>query len=209
MEPSSWVFAGLGNPGARYAGTRHDLGFALVERLAHAWGLTWSTTDPVLSLAGPHRVSRSGAEGESGEELAWLAKPLAYMNRSGPPLQALLEERELSTSRLIVACDDLNIPLGTLRLRSGGSSGGHNGLRSVEAALATQDYGRLRLGVGPLPVDVDQADWVLAPFEPEERIGSDDMLQRAMGLLHEVLTRGCLQPTTSKPEPPAEDSDDD
>lgn len=150
----------MGNPGAAYAVTRHNAGFLLADRLADAWKL------PGFRRHGPGRVT-SGAW--SGVQVG-LVKPTTFMNLSGRVIPLLLNEPGFEFTRdLLIAVDDAAIPLGTFRLRARGSAGGHNGLKSIEAALQSQEYARLRIGVGPAPEDGDDlSEFVLAPFAPEE-----------------------------------------
>ena len=127
-----------------------------------------------------------------------MARPQLYMNRSGPPLQGLLELAGLPPERLLVACDDVNLPLGRLRLRPSGSAGGHNGLKSIIACIGTE-FPRLRLGVGSGPEDVDQADWVLSGFEESERDAVSEMLERAGRLVRDAVASGTVASVTSDP----------
>jgi PTH1 family peptidyl-tRNA hydrolase len=108
-----------------------------------------------------------------------LAKPLGYMNRSGPAIERLRRQEALGVEDLLVLVDDLNLPLGRTRLRAGGSSGGHKGLESVAEALGTQRYPRLRMGIGPCPPGVEGRRFVLSPFHPDERDAVDGMTERA------------------------------
>ena len=179
---SGWILAGLGNPGARYAGTRHDLGFMLVHRLAAAAGAGWRS-EGGAEVAGP--VTWAGPDGPA----ALLVKPLQYMNLSGPPLLAVMTRWEVPPSRVLVACDDINLPLGKLRLRPGGSAGGHNGLSSVIGCLGP-DFARLRLGVGKEPDGAFRADWVLSRFRPDELADVAAMLERAQGVVRSVVEGG-------------------
>ena len=152
---------GLGNPGPEYFETRHNAGFRLADQLAARW-----------RLGEFRRGDRAGtAEGEWNSHRVRLLKPLTYMNRSGAVLAPLRASPEFDPSRdLLILVDDVALPLGRFRLRGAGSSGGHNGLKSIEGALQRQDYARLRIGVGPAPPGLeDLADFVLAEFEPEER----------------------------------------
>jgi PTH1 family peptidyl-tRNA hydrolase len=192
-----WIVAGLGNPGPQYAGTRHDLGFALVTRLADEAGLSFAA-GPGIEIAGP--VQWNGGA-------ALLVRPQLYMNRSGPPLQQLLETAGLPAERLLVACDDVNLPLGRLRLRPQGSAGGHNGLRSVIGSLG-ECFPRLRMGVGSGPEDVVQTDWVLGHFEESERESVRDMLDRAAGLVRDAVASGTVTSATSDPTPTEEPGQD-
>ncbi len=153
------MVVGLGNPGAEYADTRHNAGFILADTLAARWKLS-------LRRAPRARV----ATGEVAGLPAALVKPQTYMNDSGAALAPLLAQPEFDPARdLLVLVDDSALPLGTFRLRARGSSGGHNGLESVELALGSRVYPRLRIGVGPVPEEVDDlADFVLAPFTRSE-----------------------------------------
>ncbi|MFO7957363.1 MAG: aminoacyl-tRNA hydrolase [Candidatus Brocadiia bacterium] len=148
------IIAGLGNPGSRYSGTRHNAGWMGLERLQRKCDARSERFRGKGSLA-------------RGEDLL-LFKPLGYMNRSGPPIARLLDREGASPADLLVLVDDVNLPLGTLRLRAGGSSGGHNGLASVRQALGTQEFARLRMGVGPCPPGVNLVDFVLSPFHKSE-----------------------------------------
>lgn len=144
----------LGNPGERYRDTRHNVGWWLADRLRAAWSLPrWRDRGPVATT-----------NGHAAGETVRLARPLTYVNRSGRALEALREEDLRPEEHLLVLVDDVDLSPGSLRLKGRGSAGGHNGLKSVEAALGTRDYARLRLGVGRPPDDrIDLAEWVLAP----------------------------------------------
>ena len=153
------VICGLGNPGPEYDATRHNVGWWLVDRLSQAWELG------PFERRGPALV----AGGHVGDHAVLLLKPVTFMNRSGAALAPLLEDPELDITRdLMVVVDDVALAPGRARLRPSGSTGGHNGLRSVEAALGTSDYTRLRIGVGePGPGD-GLVEWVLSPLPPED-----------------------------------------
>jgi PTH1 family peptidyl-tRNA hydrolase len=152
---------GLGNPGPEYSETRHNAGFRLADHLAARWRLGEFRRGDQARLA----------EGDWDSHRVRLLKPLTYMNRSGAVLAPLRASPDFDPSRdLLILVDDVALPLGRFRLRGAGSSGGHNGLKSIEGALQRQDYARLRIGVGPAPPDLDDlADFVLAEFEPAER----------------------------------------
>jgi PTH1 family peptidyl-tRNA hydrolase len=157
------VVCGLGNPGPEYESTRHNVGWWLIDRLLHEWNFGR------LRRAGPAYM----AEGRLGEQTVVLLKPLTYMNRSGAALLPLLREPEFNIAAdLLVVVDDTALPVGRLRFRAKGSAGGHNGLKSVEAALGTREYPRLRIGVGEKPAGCDLADHVLSDFDPadEDRV---------------------------------------
>lgn len=150
---------GLGNPGPEYAATRHNAGFRLVDALAARWGF------PPFRRGERARVTEGAIDGVPVR----LLKPTTYMNRSGAALASLRADPVWDPARdLLIAVDDFNIPLGTFRLRADGSAGGHNGLKSIEGALQSQNYARLRIGVGPLPGGDPWEDFVLAPFAPAE-----------------------------------------
>jgi PTH1 family peptidyl-tRNA hydrolase len=152
---------GLGNPGPEYEDTRHNAGFRLADHLAARWGV------------GPFRRADRAREARGtvrGTDVR-LVKPWTYMNRSGAVVAPLRDLSGFDPARhLLVLVDEVALPLGRFRLRAAGSPGGHNGLRSVEAALRTREYARLRIGVGPAPEGLaDLADFVLDAFGPEER----------------------------------------
>ena len=157
-----WI-AGLGNPGAEYDDTRHNVGWWLLDRLAYDWNFG------AFRKEGRAQV----ASGRVGDEHVRLIKPTTYMNRSGSALGPLRRQADFDPAEdLLVVVDDAAIDVAKVRFRPGGSAGGHNGLKSIESALGTKDYGRLRIGVGRCPNGVDLADWVLEPMpsEDEERI---------------------------------------
>lgn len=151
---------GLGNPGPDYAATRHNAGFLLADAVAEHWQL------PPFRRAERARAT----EGTVGGTSVRILKPTTFMNRSGAALASLRADPSFDAARdLLILVDDFQIPLGTFRFRPDGSAGGHNGLKSIEGALQSQQYARLRIGVGPLPDGTgDWADYVLAPFEPAQ-----------------------------------------
>lgn len=153
------TIVGLGNPGPEYEGTRHNAGFLLLDHLARRWG---------LPAFGRGTRARASAGRRHGREVQ-LLKPQTYMNRSGAAIAPLLLPGFDPAAELLVVVDDVAIPAGTFRFRGAGTSGGHNGLKSIEATLRRQDYPRLRIGVGPKPTGLDLSDFVLGPFEREER----------------------------------------
>lgn len=161
------VITGLGNPGERYRLTRHSVGFRVVDLLADRWGLTGQGR--VRDGAALLDVHRPGPAGR-----VLLVKPLKYMNLSGGPLRAALRQTDVDLgSDLLVVADDIDLPLGRIRLRRSGSAGGHNGLRDIIAAFGTDQFNRLRIGVGRAGEAVDH---VLATFKPDERELADEMV---------------------------------
>lgn len=154
------VICGLGNPGERYLMTRHNVGFRAVDLLADRWGLTGQ---------GQLRdgAARLEARLDQPAEKVLLVKPMRYMNRSGGPLRSALRQTDVDLStELLVVADDIDLPLGRLRARRAGSAGGHNGLRDVIASLGTEEFARLRVGIGRAGNAVDH---VLSTFGPGER----------------------------------------
>jgi peptidyl-tRNA hydrolase, PTH1 family len=175
------VIAGLGNPGERYRLTRHNIGFRVVDLLADRWGLT-----------GEGRV-RDGAavlEARRPEPIGsvLLVKPMKYMNLSGGPIKAALRQTEVDIgSDLLVVADDIDLPLGRIRLRRSGSAGGHNGLRDIIATFGTNEFDRLRVGIGRAGQTVDH---VLSTFKPDERELADEMVQVGADAVEHWLTHG-------------------
>jgi len=163
---------GLGNPGPEYAATRHNAGFLLADAVAAHWQL------PPFRRAERARATEGSVAGVPVRVL----KPTTFMNRSGAALASLRADASFDPTRdLLILVDDFQIPLGTFRFRPDGSAGGHNGLKSIEGALQSQQYARLRVGVGPLPEGTgDWADYVLAPFEPVQ-------LEEVQALMPEMI----------------------
>ena len=131
-------------------------------------------------------------EGRAGAQLVTVVKPQAYMNRSGEAVRALLSEG-FTAAELLVVCDDVYLPFGTLRLRAGGGTGGHQGLESILGITGDGGFPRLRIGVGPAPPAADLPDYVLAPFGAEERARLKDVLDAAAGALHDAAAEGLTQ----------------
>jgi len=172
-----WCLAGLGNPGREYSQTRHNLGFMVLDLLAEQHKLSWKRR-ALYSCAGDPRHG------------LFLIKPLTFMNQSGLAVAKALSYQKIPVSRLLVICDDVNLPLGKLRLRAKGSDGGHNGLKSVVKHLSSQDFARLRLGMGPVPPSLDMADFVLSSFAKSERSEVGIMTGQAAQTAFEVVRTG-------------------
>jgi PTH1 family peptidyl-tRNA hydrolase len=163
------LVAGFGNPGRRYAGTRHNVGFDVLDRLATRHGVEWeSAPRGIEALVGRWR-----------ERDVVIAKPLTFMNLSGQAIVGLLQFFKIALPDLLVVVDDANLELGRLRARAGGSAGGHNGLKSVIESLGTDEFARLRIGVGRGDARRDLADHVLATFDPEERASVAEAVDRS------------------------------
>ena len=173
------VICGLGNPGERYRFTRHNVGFRVVDLLADRWDLTDD---------GRLRDGAATLEVRRPEDRVLLVKPMRYMNHSGPPLRAALRQTDAEVDHdLLVVADDIDLPLGRLRLRRSGSAGGHNGLRDIITAFGTDEFSRLRVGVGRAGNPIGH---VLATFRPEEREVIDEMVQVAADAAERWLTQG-------------------
>lgn len=161
-----WLVVGLGNPGSEYSQTRHNAGFLVVQALARRWGLQFKT-----------RAYRSRlAETRRGRRTVVLALPQTYMNLSGQAVGSLLAGYRLKPENLVVVYDDLDLDLGQIRVRASGSPGTHKGMKSIVETIGTQDFPRVRVGIGPKPESRDAADYVLEAFQPEER----EILQPAL-----------------------------
>jgi PTH1 family peptidyl-tRNA hydrolase len=162
------VIVGLGNPGPKYAGTRHNVGFEVVDYLAAGPGCS----------AFREKFEAFVAELKEGDETVLLVKPLTFMNLSGRSVRAVLDFYKLAVEDVLVVCDDFNLPLGKLRVRAKGSHGGQNGLRNIQEQLGTDAYARLRIGVGQ-PDPGEAVDFVLSRFKPGERAAAEDAVATA------------------------------
>jgi PTH1 family peptidyl-tRNA hydrolase len=165
-----FLIVGLGNPGADYKKTRHNAGFLLVEKLAARWQAEWKNERRFHA-----RLAR--AEREAGQVL--LCQPQTFMNASGEAVGALLKFYRLPRTRMLVVVDDADLPLGGLRLRPGGSSGGHHGLESIEQHLGSREFARLRLGIGRRDGAREITDYVLSRFDRAEAALMEQVLDRA------------------------------
>jgi len=174
------LIVGLGNPGSRYRGTRHNVGWEVLERLARKHGIA------IEEDTGWAEVGR----GDIGPHRVVLARPMTYVNASGMAVQDLRRRFRVKPSDLFLIVDDLDLPLGRLRLRQKGTAGGHNGLRSVIEALGTDGFPRMRVGIGRPPGKTDAADHVLARFSAEERQMLNDALDRAVEALEVAIVDG-------------------
>lgn len=178
MSAPPKLVVGLGNPGREYVATRHNIGFAVVERFVEQHGGRFRRKE---------RLAAEVAELTVGDSRLWVAKPQTYMNRSGVAVAALLAWRKLAPSEMLVVVDDADLPLGQLRLRASGGSGGHNGLRSIIEALGgCEQFPRLRVGIGrSAPLGEDITEHVLGRFSAAER----QAVEAAVGTAAEAI--GC------------------
>ena len=180
---------GLGNPGPKYAGNRHNVGAMVVDELAARSGAKL-TTHKARAVAATVRIGMlpGGAPGPA----AVVAVPSSYMNESGGPVKALMSFFSVEPDRLVVVHDELDIPAGDVRLKKGGGEGGHNGLRSISSALGTKDYLLVRVGIGRPPGRMDAADFVLRDFSPTERKDLPFLVGDAADAVELVVTEGLV-----------------
>lgn len=183
MDP--WLVVGLGNPGPKYAGNRHNVGFMVVDLLAKRVGASFGRHRKAMADVAEARLG----VGADAPRLV-LAKPLTYMNLSGGPVTSLSNFYKVPLSQVIAVHDELDIPYGQLRLKVGGGEGGHNGLRSLSAAMSTKDFVRVRFGVGRPPGRQDPADFVLNDFSAAERKELDFLVDRAADAVEAVVVKG-------------------
>ena len=188
-DTGPWLVVGLGNPGPRYAGTRHNVGAMVVDELAARAG-TALRSHKARAVPAQVRLG-TGPAGVPGPA-AVIAVPNSYMNESGGPVAALLRFFSVPPERLVVVHDELDIDAGLVRLKRGGGEGGHNGLRSVSSAVGTRDYLRVRVGIGRPPGRMDPADYVLRDFSPTERKELPFLVAEAADAVEELVTAGLL-----------------
>ena len=177
------LVAGLGNPGVRYAFTRHNVGFWVLDVLERRG---WVSLNRYMhrALCGRGRIG--------GKEV-FFARPITYMNRSGEALVPLLGYLGLGAEDLLVVYDDVALPTGRLRLRGRGSAGGHKGIASVICGLGTDGFNRLRIGVGPPPPGVELPDFVLSKFSPKEREKMEGLVEEAADAVEGFVTAGLTE----------------
>ncbi|MFM8350196.1 MAG: aminoacyl-tRNA hydrolase [Actinomycetales bacterium] len=180
----TWLLAGLGNPGAEYAKTRHNVGFWLAEAVVRDCGGSLGRHKRAQAMVCETRVG-----GQPGERIV-VVEPLSFMNASGGPVKALLDFYSIPVSNLIVAHDELDIPLASIRVKMGGGDNGHNGLRSIRSALGTGEFLRIRLGIGRPPGRQDPAEFVLKPFSADQRPEAETMVERAVGAVQMLILQG-------------------
>jgi PTH1 family peptidyl-tRNA hydrolase len=182
VDDRPWLVVGLGNPGSQYAGNRHNVGRMVLDELAGRMRARFTR----------HRTGAGVAEGRlvPGGARFVLAAPQTYMNESGRPVGQLLKFYSLPPERLIVVHDELDIPFGALRLKTGGGHGGHNGVRDIAAVLGSPDFPRVRVGVGRPPGRQPAADYVLRDFSAEERKTLPNLLVDAADAVEALAAEG-------------------
>jgi peptidyl-tRNA hydrolase, PTH1 family len=180
MADDRWLVVGLGNPGPEYAGNRHNVGFMCADLLAAEVGTAFKRD----------RSRAMAANGRLRGVPVTIAKPLSFMNLSGGAVASLRSYYKLPAEQILVLHDELDLPFGAIRLKLGGGDNGHNGLRSVTAALGTRDYHRVRIGIGRPPGRMDPADFVLRNFSAPERKELPEILGRSADAAQTLLIRG-------------------
>jgi PTH1 family peptidyl-tRNA hydrolase len=180
MADQRWLIVGLGNPGQQYAASRHNVGFMVADVLAERIGARFKR----------HRSRAHIAAGRLAAAQVTVAKPSCFMNLSGGPVASLCRFYKIPPARLVVIHDELDIPYGVIRLKLGGGNNGHNGLRSVTAALGTRDYYRSRFGIGRPPGRMDPADYVLRDFTCAERQQLPELLGYCADAVTALLAHG-------------------
>jgi PTH1 family peptidyl-tRNA hydrolase len=190
-----WVVVGLGNPGSRYETTRHNIGFVVVDELTRSMAgvAAWRSEFKGQWASGNLKSS------DVGQIPLKLLKPQTFMNLSGESVVALLTFFKIPPSRLIVVHDELDIPFGAVRVKHGGGSGGHNGLKSISQALSTQDYFRIRIGIGKPQANIgeqgmaqsqDVSSYVLSPFSREQQGKLPELVARGVEGVETLMIRG-------------------
>ncbi len=173
-----WAVVGLGNPGRRYSGTRHNVGFTFVKKTAKEWK---------VKLRKKIFFSKAG-EVERKNEKILLALPQTYMNKSGLTVKKILEGRDIKPEHLVVVYDDLDIPLGEIRIRKRGGPGTHKGMSSIVEEIRTEEFPRIRVGLGPLPEGENAVNYVLSYFDKAEELRLEEGLRKAREALETILS---------------------
>lgn len=184
-RPGTHLVVGLGNPGPKYASTRHNIGQMVLDHIVGASGARFKTARRAQAVLVEGRIGNPGAD-----ERAILSKPTTFMNVSGGPVAALATYYDIPPERIVVVHDEVDIPFDAVRLKLGGGEGGHNGLRDLTKALGTKDYLRVRVGVGRPAGSRDTADHVLAPFNTTERKTLELLISDAADAVESLILEG-------------------
>ncbi|MGI8946555.1 MAG: aminoacyl-tRNA hydrolase [Ornithinimicrobium sp.] len=187
MDADPWLVVGLGNPGPRYAGNRHNIGAMVLAELAHQAGVAPKQHKARAWVSEIRLGTMPG--GLPGPRVV-LAQPMSYMNVSGGPVAGVAKFFSIALERTVVLHDELDIDFGTVRLKRGGGEGGHNGLRSISQSLSSKDYLRVRLGVGRPPGRQDPADYVLSDFPARDRVDVELLIGDGVDAVHDLLHLG-------------------
>jgi PTH1 family peptidyl-tRNA hydrolase len=180
-----WLVIGLGNPGAEYEKTRHNIGQLVLDQLSA--GQRFS----------PHKSRMQICEIKCGEQTLVLAKSRGYMNETGGPAKALLDFYKIQPTQVIAVHDELDLPFNSLRIKQGGGDNGHNGLKSLTASFSTANYFRIRMGIGRPIGDQDPADFVLKPFSKEERKSLEQFVAKGVDAITALVTTGMEKAQTA------------
>ena len=173
-----WLVIGLGNPGPEYEKTRHNIGQLVLDQLSSGQKFT------------SHKSRMENCEVKSGEQTLVLAKSRGCMNETGGPAKALLDFYKIEPTQVIAVHDELDLPFNALRIKQGGGDNGHNGLKSLTSSFSTADYFRIRMGIGRPIADQDPADFVLKPFNKQERKELDDFIARGADAITALVLTG-------------------
>lgn len=191
MSSDFWLVVGLGNPGPKYAGTRHNLGFMCLDVLATRWGANLSDHKG-LALAGKSIMRLNGSQAKT-----FFAKPLTYMNDSGAAVSSLCTYYDIDPARVIVIHDDMDLDFGRIKVKAGGSAGGHNGIKSIDRSLGTNKYSRVRLGTSHASRGAhahdNSIDWVLGGFPPAQKKELPALLDDAADAVETIMFEGLGQ----------------
>ena len=184
----TWMIVGLGNPGPEYAATRHNAGFLVIDEISSRMQGSLGRHKRAMANVLEGRVGTPGAD-----ERVVLVEPLSFMNASGGPVKALMTFYDVDLDHLVVVHDELDLPLGTVRVKQGGGDGGHNGLKSLRGALGSGEFARARVGIGRPPGRQDAADFVLKPFTAAERRELAEIVDRCADAVETLVLRGVEQ----------------
>ena len=179
--PPEWLVVGLGNPGKKYENTRHNTGFLVMDTLCREHGVSCDRS----------RFRALTGEAGLGGKRVLLLKPQTFMNLSGEAVREAAAFYKIPPERVLVIFDDISLPVGTLRIRAKGSAGGQNGVKNIIAQLGSEQFPRIKVGIGGKPhPDYDLADWVLSSFRPEEQEAMQDAAKRAAAAVSELIEHG-------------------
>ena len=185
MASDFWLIAGLGNPGSKYEGTRHNMGFMTADVLAERWSVNFSDHKGLAMLG-------KGVMNLSGRNVKFfLAKPLTYMNESGNAVASISAYYQIEPDHIVVIHDDMDLDFGRIKVKAGGSAGGHNGIKSIISCLGGDDFPRIKIGVGGPPhPDYDMADWVMGVPRGEDAAALEKAEERAADAIECCVQQG-------------------
>jgi peptidyl-tRNA hydrolase, PTH1 family len=181
MSQTPWLVVGLGNPGKEYAGTRHNVGYQVIDVLAERIAARFSKH---------RRANADVAEGRLDGHRIALLRSRTYMNESGGPIRAAADYAQIPLTNVIVVHDELDIEFGAIKIKVGGGDGGHNGIKSAKKSLGSPDFYRVRVGIGRPPGRQDAADYVLRSFSADQRKNLPDVLESGADAVEAIITEG-------------------